>query len=867
MKLETLRICVALAYVAGTVACDRSGPPDKAPGVSWGLAAQRAARVSELRYEVNLVIPGSIDERIRGHGTLRFDLSDASQPLVIDFHEPRESVLSVRSDSAPVDFDIVNDHIVIPVEVLSPGSNAIEIDFWAGDGSLNRNRDFLYTLFVPDRARFALPCFDQPNLKARFSLSLDVPANWQAVANGGLESYETGGGRAVFRFGETSPISTYLFSFVAGDFDVVTGERGGREIRMYHRETDSIKVARNVERVFDLHSTALDWLEEYTGIEYPFGKFDFVLIPAFQYSGMEHPGAILYRSSALLLDESATQSDELRRASLIAHETAHMWFGDLVTMDWFNDVWMKEVFANFMAAKIVNPSFPDLNHELRFLLAHYPAAYEVDRTAGANPIRQQLDNLNEAGTLYGAIIYQKAPIVMKHLESLMGESDMRDGLREYLRTYQYANATWPELIEILNARTEDDLATWSRVWVDEARRPTISVTKELDDRGNIASLRVRQADPEQRGRVWNQRLTVVLAYPHRLELLPVWLGSQTTELAQAKHLPAPDFILSNGKGMGYGLFEFDQASLDYLLENAPTLPDALTRGIVWLNLWEAMLEGRITGEAIVDLAAASLSFETEELMVEHVLGYLRMAYWRYLAENQRLAMSERLESLLWALLQGAPSASLKASYFGAFRAIALSESAVARLREIWSRELEIEGLSLGERDYTRIAQELAIREVAGWEGILERQQEAITNPDRKDRFAFVKPALSADQTVRDSFFLSLRSPSNREHEPWVLEAVEYLHHPLRATESEKYILPSLELLEEIQTTGDIFFPKRWLDATLDGHNSESAAAVVRQFLADHPDYPPRLRNKILQSSDALFRSSESSGSGQLGSSR
>ncbi len=111
----------------------------------------------------------------------------------------------------------------------------------------------------------------------------------------------------------------------------------------------------------------------------------------------------------------------LGRASVIAHETAHMWFGDLVTMRWFNDVWMKEVFANFMAAKIVNPSFPEVNHELRFLLSHYPAAYEVDRTPGANAIRQPLANLNEAGSLYGAIIYQKAPIVMRHLESLMGE--------------------------------------------------------------------------------------------------------------------------------------------------------------------------------------------------------------------------------------------------------------------------------------------------------------------------------------------------------------------------------------------------------------------------------------------------------------
>src|SRR4029079_1381291 len=135
---------------------------------------------------------------------------------------------------------------------------------------------------------------------------------------------------------------------------------------------------------------------------------------------MEHPGSFFYNAWTLLLDESATENQMLNRASTIAHETSHMWFGDLVTMQWFNDVWMKEVFANFMAAKIVNPAFPKLNHDLRFLTEHYPAAYSVDRTEGTHPIRQELANLNEAGSLYGAIIYDKAPIVMRQLERLVG---------------------------------------------------------------------------------------------------------------------------------------------------------------------------------------------------------------------------------------------------------------------------------------------------------------------------------------------------------------------------------------------------------------------------------------------------------------
>ena len=279
---------------------------------------------------------------------------------------------------------------------------------------------------------------------------------------------------------------------------------------MFHRETDAAKVARNRDAIFDLHAAALAWLERYTGIQYPFGKFDFLLVPAFQFGGMEHPGAIFYNATGLMLDESATQDQELGRASLIAHETSHMWFGDLVTMRWFSDVWMKEVFANFMAAKIVNPSFPGINHDLRFLLAYYPAAYDVDRTAGTNEIRQPLANLDDAGTLYGAIIYQKAPIVMRQLETIMGADPFRDGLREYLNTYAFGNAAWTDVIAMLDGRTPDDLAAWSRAWVDERARPTIGTELRIS-KGRIERLVLTQQDPiARRGLIWNQRIRVAI---------------------------------------------------------------------------------------------------------------------------------------------------------------------------------------------------------------------------------------------------------------------------------------------------------------------------------------------------------------------
>src|SRR6185295_19260441 len=204
---------------------------------------------------------------------------------------------------------------------------------------------------------------------------------------------------------------------------------------------------------------------------------------------------------------------------------------DLVTMQWFSDVWMKEVFANHMAAKIVNPAFPALNHDLRYLVDYYPSAYGVDRTAGTNEIRQPLKNLNEAGTLYGAIIYQKAPIVMRQLETLVGADGFRDGLREYLKNYSFANATWTDLIALLDSRTPEDLAAWSRACVEERGRPAITTELTLAG-GKIARLVFTQHDPyPARGLLWNQRIQVAVGgrAVKDVKLIPVQLNAARVE--------------------------------------------------------------------------------------------------------------------------------------------------------------------------------------------------------------------------------------------------------------------------------------------------------------------------------------------------
>jgi aminopeptidase N len=844
-----------MLVASGCADVDRESDP--APGVPRALAEQRAAVLDDLRYDFSLTIPADAAEPIVGSAAIEFELRDAAEPLVLDFAPDADYLTFVTANGAPSEFRAVNGHIVIPGDELVEGRNRLEIEFRAGEASLNRSPEFLYTLFVPARAHEALPCFDQPDLKARFTLELTVPADWQAVANGAELAREAAGEAVHIRYAETEPIPTYLLAFAAGRFEVETAQRSGRTYRMFHRETDAAKLARNRDDVFDLHASSLEWLEAYTAIRYPFGKFDFVLIPSFQFNGMEHPGAIFYNAASILLDESATESQRLGRASVIAHETAHMWFGDLVTMRWFDDVWMKEVFANFMAAKIVNPSFPNVNHDLRFLVSHYPAAYAVDRTAGTHAIRQELENLSEAGSLYGAIIYQKAPIVMRQLERLLGEDPFRDGLREYLEAYGFGNATWHDLVALLDARADIDLAAWSRVWVEEAGRPTIRTAIERDAEGAIERLSFVQSDPEPgRGLRWTQQIEVLLGTPDGARLVPLSFVGGTLAVPGTRLPRNIDLVLAAGGGLAYGGFELDEASRAYLLENLPALQDPVARGAAWVTLWDELLERRVSAAAFIDLALRALPREDTEQVVQLVLDYVADAFWRFLPDAERAASALRVESVLRAEIERVVSSSMKATYFTAFREIVTTADGIAFLERVWRRETAIAGLTLAETDEAEMALELAVRGVPNAPAILEAQRERFMNPDRKARFEFVMPALAASQQTRDAFFAGLADVRNRRREPWVIEGLSYLNHPLRAASSEKYLQPALEMLPEIQRTGDVFFPRNWAAAVLGGYGTPSAAGRVRAFLESESDLPIRLRRIVLQSADELFRAAE-----------
>lgn len=819
-------------------------------GVSYELAQFRKSSLSNIKYQLDLKIPESKSERIQGTEILSFDYKKQNQaPLLIDFKEEAASLISVTVNGKTIKPVLENEHIIIEAQYLKSGLNQVDFTFLAGNAALNRRDGYLYTLFVPDRARTMFPCFDQPNLKAKYSLTLTVPEKWNAIANGKLKNTSVQQGKKILHFDTSDIIPTYLFSFAAGDFKAFTEKIEQQDSRILYRETDSVKIKNSMDSIFTLYRNSLDYFEKWTKIPHPFQKHGMVAVPDFQFGGMEHPGAILFQNSTLFLDKNATQNQLNNRSNLIAHEVAHLWFGDMVTMDWFNDVWMKEVFANFMADKSTGAASDKGVYDLKFLTTHFPAAYSVDRTLGANPIRQVLDNLQNAGMMYGPIIYSKAPIMMRQLELLTGEENFRKGIGEYLKKYAYSNATWPDLIEILDRHTDKDLQSWNKVWVNDPGRPIVNYTVKYkgDKIDNFTITQRPEYGKEQKS--WPQEFEISLFYPGSIEKVKVKLSGIQQEVPELKGKAKPLFVLQNSSGIGYGVFSIDKAvTTDFSL-----IKDPVSRASAYISLYENMLGGSgMTPQEVLHFFTGQLQKETTELNLRLIAGYISTIYWEFLAADRRQKESENLENTIWKALQEQTARNNKKILFDCYQGIFQTQQAYDNLYKIWKSQTPPQDVSLNDDDFTNLALALSLRNNDN-NDLLQEQLVRIKNPDRFNRFKIIMKAASSDQNTRDEFFNGLAQKQNRSNESAVGAALVYLHHPLRQQTSVQYLPKTLELLQEIQKTGDIFFPNNWLNSTFGNYQNPKALEVANQFLLKNPDYNAILKNKILQATDNVRR--------------
>ncbi|MDN5288854.1 MAG: aminopeptidase [Mucilaginibacter sp.] len=818
------------------------------PGVSLTLAKHRRAVISDLQYKLDLDIPADKTTGIEASEAISFVLKSVNEPLQLDLKRNANDVHEMQVNNKKIPVKLIEEHLIIAPEYLHTGKNNISLQFTTGDQSLNRNDDYLYALFVPDRARTVFACFDQPDLKATYLLSLSVPTGWKVLANASIADSVQLDQKTKYRFNASDKLSTYLFSFAAGKFTSAKQMIDNKPAEFLYRETDTVKIKLSVDSVFIAHRNAISFLQQWTDIPFPFKKIGFVAIPDFQFGGMEHPGEVQYKASAVFLDGGATKDMIISRSNLLSHETAHMWFGDMVTMEWFNDVWMKEVFANFMADKITEKLMGAETFGLKFLQDHYPAAYGVDRTLGANPIRQDLDNLKDAGSMYGNIIYHKAPIMMRQLELLMGKEKFKEGIREYLKKYAYSNATWNDLIAILSKYTATDLYNWNKVWVNQTGRPVFDYDVSYVA-NKISKFTISQRPEFGPKRIWPQAFDITLVYRTYRKNIAVNMKTAVMDLKEATGLDKPLYIIFNSNGIGYGLFPVDKNGKDDLFK----ISDPLQRASLYITAYENMLGSRyFKPEELLTILKGGLALEKDETNLRLLTGYINSIYWEFISPVIRDRLAPELENSLWTAMEQQDKPNNKKVLFRSYQDIYRSKAANSTIYSIWQHQKPPVGVKFTEDDYTSLALTIALKSDT-LTHVLKQQEERITNTDRKKRLEFLMPALSLNEQERDQFFASLQDRKNRQKEAWVTTALFYLHHPLRQKTSEKYLAKSLDMVEEIQKTGDIFFPQSWLQAIFGYYQDKQAEAVVDNFLNNHQDYNPKLRAKILQSTDNLLR--------------
>jgi aminopeptidase N len=850
-RLPSLGALLAAATFAAPI--QRAPDPLTGPGVSRELAARRAASLSGVRYDLTLSVEQP--DTARGHVDIRFAAKKSAE-VIVDFRGPSLSAITVNGRTAATTFN--GAHLTIPAAAVHAGENVVSADFKtliapAGAAIIKFHDDkdgatYLYTLLVPSDANLLFPCFDQPDLKARMTLSLSTPAAWTAIANGVTTSSDVTGSRRLFRFRQTDPLPTYLFAFAAGPWKEFVG--GARNTRLLVRASRAKEV--EVDSLQAQVASALTSLEKYFGVKYPFQQFQYMLAPAFPFGGMEHPGVTMFNEDSFIFREPPTLNQRLGRRATIYHEVAHQWFGDDVTMRWFDDLWLKEGFATYMAAKIQDiEGLP--NPWMSFYLRNKPAAYDVDQTAGTTPVWQQLDNLDQAKSNYGAIVYNKAPGILKQLNYLVGDSAFQAGLHTFLITHAYGNATWQDLLGSIGAAAHRSLTDWGRAYILRPGMPVLEQHLDVAN-GKIARITLVQRPAQKLSGhgVWPMRTQLALwSASSGVTSLPVEIRAETTVVAAAAGRPAPDFVFANLNDNAYGLVLLDQRSAQWLEAHIGEVHEPFLRAMLWGALWDLVRDAKLAPAQFVATAVRELPDEHDEQISSGIVSRMTRSLSGYMSVDQQRAVGPSVETLLLAgASDSARAYGVRKSQLDAYIGVARSPQAIARLAA-WLDSSSTAGLPLRQPTRWSIVDRLIERRAPDADALLATETRRDTTTGAR-RSAFVagaaKPNAAAKRDYFDRYFRDTTL-----NEDWATGSLRTFNSPDDAALTIPYLVPALDSLPWIQKNRRIFFLGSWIGGFIGGQNSPQALSQIDSLLAARPTMARDLREKILQTRDDLER--------------
>ena len=822
-------------------------------------ADARARRLADLRYEVSIDLTTGA-RSFAGETRISFELSDANIPLTVDFSGGED--LTVTLNGKVLNLPYNGYFLTLPVTALHEGGNVLTVSYlhpYGRDGTgLHRFTDpedgltYLYTYLWPYYANRLLPLFDQPNLKARYTLDVKAPDGWEVVSTSSGVVESSGDGTANWRFPETPPISSYVFSLHAGPYQIWQDRAADIPLRLLARQSLASHVA--VREWFEVTRNGLEFYARYFEVDYPFGKYDQLIVPDFNIGAMENIAAVTF-GEHYVQREKSSHSERESRADVILHEMAHMWFGNLVTHEWWNGLWLNESFATQMAniALTETTAFTDAWH--RFFTEDKQAAYHRDSRVTTHPIEMPIASTADFFTVFDAITYEKGSSVLRQLAHLVGEEQYRQGVAAYLLAHAYDTTELTDFIEAQARSAQRSLAQWSDQWLSTAGFNTLEPSFVCTD-DRLTELTIKQSSSQSSSEssvfaptLRTHQLDVALFYDAAdgaLQVgvvLGVEVAGETTDVVVPAGTPCPVLVFPNHHDWAYAKPLLPEASVRAFVGRIDEVDDPLARSALLVVLIDRAHDGDMLLQAflrhLIDSARTEPNFRVLSQLVRELTEFVALLE-RLSPEADELLdrLGGELETLAWDKAQTEMSDE-KLLWIDLYINVARSADGLNRLRSLLDGDESIDGLPLSQDKRWQILVRLAAY------GIVEEQivTELKTDPsDRGEKMAIAARAAQPDLGIKLDWLEEIQNPKSTMGLAEKRFAIYNLVPPNQALLGLKLLEEILSPLNELSQHSDHYFISHYVRGLL-GNTCRSEGV---NKMAIHLDEPEGLSSTALR---------------------